>query len=49
MNRLAAEVPPERVIEMLESGAQPLRDLIAALHTKLLVAELERQRVERRG
>lgn len=48
MNRLAAEVPPERVIEMLESGAQPLRDLIAALHTKLLVAELERQRTERR-
>ena len=48
MNRLAAEVPPERVIEMLESGAQPLRDLIAALHTKLLVAELERQRAERR-
>jgi DNA-binding transcriptional MerR regulator len=49
MNRLAAEVPPERVIEMLEEGAQPLRDLIAALHTKLLVAELERQRVSRRG
>jgi hypothetical protein len=49
MNRLAAEVPPERVIEMLEAGAQPLRDLIAALHTKLLVAELARQRTERRG
>lgn len=49
MNRLAAEVPPERVIEMLEAGAQPLRDLIAALHTKLLVAELARQRNERRS
>ena len=47
MNRLAAEVSPERVIEMLESGAEPLRDLIAALHTKLLVAELERQRSAR--
>ncbi len=44
MNRLAGEVPPERVVEMLESGAQPLQDLIAALHTKLLVAELERRR-----
>ena len=44
MNRLAGEVPPERVVEMLEAGAQPLKDLIAALHTKLLVAELERQR-----
>jgi DNA-binding transcriptional MerR regulator len=44
MSRLAGEVPPERVVEMLESGAQPLQDLIAALHTKLLVAELERRR-----
>ena len=43
MNRLAGEVPPERVVEMLEAGAEPLRDLIGALHTKLLVAELERQ------
>jgi hypothetical protein len=43
--RLAGEVPPERVVEMLESGAQPLQDLIAALHTKLMVAELERHRL----
>ena len=47
MDRLAGEVPPERVVEMLESGAQPLQDLIAALHTKLLVAELERHRSSR--
>jgi hypothetical protein len=32
------------VVEMLESGAQPLKDLIASLHTKLLVAELEGRR-----
>ena len=44
MDRLAGEVPPERVVEMLEAGAQPLKDLIAALHTKLMVAELERRR-----
>jgi DNA-binding transcriptional MerR regulator len=43
MDRLAGEVPPERVVEMLEVGAQPLKDLIAALHTKLMVAELERR------
>lgn len=43
MDRLAEEVPPERVVEMLEAGAEPLQDLIAALHTKLLVAELERR------
>ena len=47
MDRLAGEVPPERVVEMLESGAQPLQDLIAALHTKLMVAELERHRASR--
>jgi len=49
MSRLAGEVSPERVVEMLEAGAQPLQDLIAALHTKLLVAELERHRAGRRG
>jgi DNA-binding transcriptional MerR regulator len=47
MDRLAGEVPPERVVEMLESGAQPLQDLIAAIHTKLMVAELERHRARR--
>ena len=48
MDRLAGEVPPERVVEMLEAGAQPLKDLIAALHTKLMVAELERRSCEPR-
>ncbi len=47
MARLAGEVPPERVVEMLEAGAQPLQDLIAALHTKSMVAELERHRASR--
>jgi DNA-binding transcriptional MerR regulator len=47
MERLAGEVPPERVVEMLEAGAEPLQDLIAALHTKLMVAELERHRAGR--
>jgi DNA-binding transcriptional MerR regulator len=47
MNRLAGEVSPERVVEMLEAGSEPLRDLIAALHTKLMVAELERHRAGR--
>ena len=44
MERLAGEVPPERVVELLEAGAQPLKDFIAALHTKLMVAELEHRR-----
>jgi DNA-binding transcriptional MerR regulator len=47
MDRLAGEMPTERVVEMLEAGAQPLQDLIAALHTKLMVAELQRHRAGR--
>jgi DNA-binding transcriptional MerR regulator len=47
MDRLAGEVPAEGVVRMLEAGAEPLKDLIAALHTKLLVAELERRRPAR--
>ncbi len=49
MERLAGEFPVERVVEMLETGAQPLQDLIAALHTKLMVAELQRHRAARPG
>jgi DNA-binding transcriptional MerR regulator len=33
--------------ELVESGAEPLQDLISALHSKLLVAELRRQREKR--
>ncbi len=47
MERLAGEMDPDRAVELIEAGAQPLQDLIAALHTKLLVAELERHRVAR--
>lgn len=47
MTRLAGEVPPERVVEMLEVGAEPLKDLIGALHQKLMIAELERHRAGR--
>lgn len=43
MDRLAGEVPTDRVVAMLEAGAEPLKDLIGALHTKLMVAELERR------
>jgi DNA-binding transcriptional MerR regulator len=43
MDRLAGEVSTDRVVAMLEAGAEPLKDLIGALHTKLMVAELERR------
>jgi hypothetical protein len=39
----------DRAVELIEAGAEPLQDLIAALHTKLLVAELERHRGGRGG
>ena len=31
-------------MRVIEAGAEPLKDLIAAMHTKMLIAELERER-----
>ncbi len=47
MERLAGEVHPDRAVELIENGAEPLGNLMAALHSKLLVAELQRQRAAR--
>jgi DNA-binding transcriptional MerR regulator len=44
MDRLAGEVEPDRAIELIEAGLEPLNELMAALRTKQLVAELERRR-----
>ncbi|HEY8779653.1 MAG TPA: MerR family transcriptional regulator [Solirubrobacterales bacterium] len=44
MDRVAGKMEPDRAMELIEAGAEPLKDLIAAMHTKCLVAELERQR-----
>ncbi len=43
------DVDPDQAVEMVEAGVEPLNDLISALHTKLLVAELARTRGSRRG
>jgi DNA-binding transcriptional MerR regulator len=43
MERLAGKLEPVEINELLMAGAEPLKDLIAAMHTKLLVAELERR------
>ena len=48
IDRLAGRMDTEQAVEMIESGAEPLRELIAAMHSKLLLAELKRQRAERR-
>jgi DNA-binding transcriptional MerR regulator len=44
LERLAGEVEPERAVEIVASGAEPLRELVGAMHSKLLLAELRRQR-----
>jgi DNA-binding transcriptional MerR regulator len=48
LDRLAGEVEPERAVEIVASGAEPLRELIGAMHSKQLLAELRRQRRGRR-
>jgi DNA-binding transcriptional MerR regulator len=48
LERLAGELEPDRVVELMEAGAEPLRDFIAALHSKLLIEELKRHRESRR-
>lgn len=44
LDRLAGEVSVERAVEIIGSGAEPLRELIGAMHAKLMLAELRRQR-----
>ena len=44
MERLAGEMDPDEAMTLIEAGNQPLNDLLAAMHTKALVAELERRR-----
>jgi DNA-binding transcriptional MerR regulator len=44
MERLAGEMDSDEAMALIEAGNQPLNDLLAAMHTKALVAELERRR-----
>jgi DNA-binding transcriptional MerR regulator len=44
LDRLAGEVEVERAAQIIAAGAEPLRELVGALHSKMLKAELERQR-----
>ena len=43
LDRLAGEVEVERATEIIAAGVEPLRELIGAVHSKLLLAELRRQ------
>jgi DNA-binding transcriptional MerR regulator len=49
MERLAGEMDPDEAMALIEAGNQPLNDLLAAMHTKALVAELERRRGSEAG
>ena len=44
MERLGAELSDDQARRLIESGVEPLRDLIAALHTKLMLEEVRRRR-----
>jgi hypothetical protein len=44
LERLAGEVEVERAVGIIAAGRAPLRDLVGAMHAKLLRAELDRQR-----
>jgi DNA-binding transcriptional MerR regulator len=42
LDRLAGQVEPERAVEIIEAGAEPLRELVGAMHSKLLLQALHR-------
>jgi DNA-binding transcriptional MerR regulator len=44
MERVAGEMEADRAIALMEAGVEPLKDLIAALHQKLLLAALTKAR-----
>jgi DNA-binding transcriptional MerR regulator len=44
LDRLAGQVEVDRAVEIIASGAEPLRHLIGAMHSKLLLAALRTQR-----
>jgi DNA-binding transcriptional MerR regulator len=44
LDRLAGKVDTDRAVAIISSGAEPLRELIGAMHSKLLLGELRRQR-----
>ena len=44
LERLSGEMDADRAVELVSAGVEPLQDLISALHSKLLLAELQRQR-----
>ena len=44
VTRVATQVDEDRALEIIQSADGPLRDLIGALHSKMLLSELDRRR-----
>jgi DNA-binding transcriptional MerR regulator len=44
LGRLAGQVDVERAVQIIASGTEPLRELVGAVHSKLLLAALQRAR-----
>jgi hypothetical protein len=44
LDRLAGKVDVDRAVAIISSGAQPLRALLGAMHSKMLLAALRRHR-----
>ncbi|HEV3046086.1 MAG TPA: MerR family transcriptional regulator [Solirubrobacteraceae bacterium] len=49
VGRLAGEVEVERALEIVAAGVEPLRELIGAMHSKLLLAALRRHTAREDG
>lgn len=44
VGRLAGQVEPDEAVDIVSSGVEPLRALLGAMHTRMLLAEVRRQR-----
>jgi DNA-binding transcriptional MerR regulator len=42
LDRLVGQVDADRAVEIISAGAEPLRELIGAMHSKMLLEELRR-------
>lgn len=47
LERLAGQVEVDRAVEIMRSGVEPMRELIGAMHAKLLLAQLQAERGKR--
>jgi DNA-binding transcriptional MerR regulator len=46
LERIAGDMDADRAVELVQAGVEPLQELVSALHSKLLVAEMRRRRAE---